>query len=257
MSSQSTLRAIPAGTHPPYLYPDYKSTPARAPLQPLVPLQQGTAELGVAQFPGSILKPNDMDLTRQSSAEPLGQRIVVSGRVIDEDGKPVRNSLLEVWQCNAAGRYFHSRDQHDAPLDPALPWLRQDVDRRSGQLPVRHDQAGRLSLGQPSQRVAAGAHSLLDVRQRLCAAPGHADVLPGRSAVPLRSDLQQRPGAGPRAGWCRSSIWVSPSRASRWGSGSISCCAGAALRPSGSRAHLPRKPEPQRRRGAEERREWI
>ncbi len=118
MSSQSTLRRVPAGTHPPYLYPEYKSTPARAPLQPPVPLQQGTAELGVAQFPGSILKPNDMDLTRQSSAEPLGQRIVVSGRVVDEDGKPVRNSLLEVWQCNAAGRYFHSRDQHDAPLDP-------------------------------------------------------------------------------------------------------------------------------------------
>jgi protocatechuate 3,4-dioxygenase beta subunit len=118
MSSQSTLRATPAGTHPPYLYPDYKSTPARAPLQPLAPLQQGAAELSVARFPGSILKTNDMDLTRQSSGEPLGQRIVVSGRVIDEDGQPVRNSLLEVWQCNAAGRYFHSRDQHDAPLDP-------------------------------------------------------------------------------------------------------------------------------------------
>jgi protocatechuate 3,4-dioxygenase beta subunit len=118
MSSESTLRAISAGTHPPYLYPDYKSTPARAPLQPLVPLKQGAAELSVAQFPGSILKPNDMDLTRQSSGEPLGQRIVVSGRVIDEDGKPVRDSLVEVWQCNAAGRYFHSKDQHDAPLDP-------------------------------------------------------------------------------------------------------------------------------------------
>ena len=118
MSSKSTLHAVPAGTHPPYLYPDYKSTPARAPLQALVPLQQGAAELGVAQFPGAILQPNDMDLTRQSSAEPLGQRIVVSGRVVDEDGKPVRNSLVEVWQCNAAGRYFHSKDQHDAPLDP-------------------------------------------------------------------------------------------------------------------------------------------
>jgi protocatechuate 3,4-dioxygenase beta subunit len=100
------------------LYPEYKSTPARAPLQRLVPLLQGAAELSVARFPGSILKPNDIDLTRQSSGEPLGQRIVVSGRVIDEDGQPVRNSLLEVWQCNAAGRYFHSRDQHDAPLDP-------------------------------------------------------------------------------------------------------------------------------------------
>jgi protocatechuate 3,4-dioxygenase, beta subunit len=118
MSSPSPLRPIPAGTHPPYLYPDYKSTPARAPAQPPVPLSQGTAELSVARFPGSVVEPNDMDLTRQSSGEPLGQRIVVSGRVIDEDGKPVRTSLLEVWQCNAAGRYFHSKDQHDAPLDP-------------------------------------------------------------------------------------------------------------------------------------------
>jgi protocatechuate 3,4-dioxygenase beta subunit len=118
MPSETPLRPIPTGTHPPYLYPDYKSTPSRAPLQPLVPLQQGAAELGVTAFPRSLLRPGDMDLTRQSSGEPLGQRIVVSGRVIDEDGEAVRNSLLEVWQCNAAGRYFHSRDQHDAPLDP-------------------------------------------------------------------------------------------------------------------------------------------
>jgi protocatechuate 3,4-dioxygenase, beta subunit len=118
MSSRFTLRPVGSGTHPPYLYPDYKSTPARAPLQAPVPLEQGAAELSVAPFPTSVLRPNDMDLTRQSSGEPLGQRIVVSGRVIDEDGQPVRNSLVEVWQCNAAGRYFHPRDQHDAPLDP-------------------------------------------------------------------------------------------------------------------------------------------
>jgi protocatechuate 3,4-dioxygenase beta subunit len=118
MSAHFPLRPVAAGTHPPYLYPDYKSTPARAPLQPPVRLEQGAAELSVAPFPGSILRPNDIDLTRQSTGEPLGQRIVVGGRVIDEGGRPVRNSLVEVWQCNAAGRYFHSRDQHDAPLDP-------------------------------------------------------------------------------------------------------------------------------------------
>jgi protocatechuate 3,4-dioxygenase beta subunit len=118
MSSLPRLRAVSLGTYPPLLYPDYRSTQERAPSRPLIPLEQGSEELAVAEFPRSILKPNDADLTRRSSGEPLGQRIVVSGRVLDEDGKPVRNSLIEVWQCNAAGRYFHAKDQHDAPVDP-------------------------------------------------------------------------------------------------------------------------------------------
>jgi protocatechuate 3,4-dioxygenase beta subunit len=58
------------------------------------------------------------DLTRQHAGEPIGERILVSGRVLDENGKPVRNTLVEVWQANACGRYLHERDQHDAPLDP-------------------------------------------------------------------------------------------------------------------------------------------
>jgi protocatechuate 3,4-dioxygenase beta subunit len=122
-SALSPLRPTAPGTHPPYLYPDYKSTPARAPVQPPVALTEGPAELSVPPFTRSILPTNDADLTRQSSGEPIGERIVVSGRVIDEDGKPVRNSLVEVWQCNAAGRYFHAKDQHDAPLDPHFPGL--------------------------------------------------------------------------------------------------------------------------------------
>jgi protocatechuate 3,4-dioxygenase beta subunit len=60
----------------------------------------------------------DHDLTRQHAGEPLGQRIIVTGRVLDGDGHPVRNTLIEIWQANAAGRYFHHRDQHPAPLDP-------------------------------------------------------------------------------------------------------------------------------------------
>jgi protocatechuate 3,4-dioxygenase beta subunit len=118
MTPANRLRPTPANVHPPYLYPDYRSTPARAPARPLVALEEGDEELTVAAFPPSILRPGDADLTRQSSAAPLGERIVVSGRVIDEDGKPVRNSLVEIWQCNAAGRYHHRKDQHDAPLDP-------------------------------------------------------------------------------------------------------------------------------------------
>lgn len=112
------LKRTAPGTHPEYWSPDYRSTQERAPAQPLVPLRQGPDELAVARFTPAILGAHDADLTRQSTAEPLGQRIVVSGRVIDEDGRPVRDSLVEVWQCNAAGRYHHAKDQHDAPLDP-------------------------------------------------------------------------------------------------------------------------------------------
>ena len=112
------LKRTPPGIHPDYLSPEYRSTRERAPSQPLSRLDQGEDQLAVAPFPPSILLAHDADLTRQSPGEPLGQRIVVAGRVIDEDGKPVRSSLVEIWQCNAAGRYHHAKDQHDAPLDP-------------------------------------------------------------------------------------------------------------------------------------------
>ncbi len=60
----------------------------------------------------------ESDLTIQHTGEPVGERIVVSGRVLDGDGRPVRHQLVEIWQANAAGRYLHQRDQHPAPLDP-------------------------------------------------------------------------------------------------------------------------------------------
>jgi protocatechuate 3,4-dioxygenase beta subunit len=118
MTIERPLRPVPPGIHPPYLYPDYRSTPERAPSHALIRANQAEDDLRVADFPSSILRPHDADLTRQGKGEPLGQRIVVAGRVIDEDGTSVRNSLIEVWQCNAAGRYAHRRDQHEAPLDP-------------------------------------------------------------------------------------------------------------------------------------------
>jgi protocatechuate 3,4-dioxygenase, beta subunit len=67
------------------------------------------------------LSARDADLTIHGSGEPLGQAITVSGRVLDEDGRPVVDSLIEVWQCNAAGRYAHVKDDHDAPLDSNFP----------------------------------------------------------------------------------------------------------------------------------------
>jgi protocatechuate 3,4-dioxygenase beta subunit len=106
------------GTQPSYLYPPYISTCKRAPKQPLILLPQTLSELTGPVFGHSDIGENDNDLTRQHGGEALGERIIVSGRLVDEDGRPVRGALVEVWQTNAAGRYRHRVDQHAAPLDP-------------------------------------------------------------------------------------------------------------------------------------------
>jgi protocatechuate 3,4-dioxygenase beta subunit len=105
-------------TQPEYLYPPYRSTLKRAPTRPLVLLPQTLSEVTGPLFGRDEIGPNDDDLTRQHQAEPLGERIIVTGRVLDENGRPVPNALVELWQANAAGRYRHVVDQHDAPLDP-------------------------------------------------------------------------------------------------------------------------------------------
>ncbi len=105
-------------TDPPTIFPAYKSTAKRGPAQAAVPVQLDAATsagIQIQQNPALLI---DADLTKKGSAAPLGERIIVTGRVVDEDGRPVRNSLIEIWQCNAAGRYAHHGDAHDAPLDP-------------------------------------------------------------------------------------------------------------------------------------------
>lgn len=106
--------------HPPYLHPAYQSTIKRAPLQSLVMRPQTLSELTGPVYGYDAVQPLDNDLTRNAvkTGEPLGERIIVTGRVLDESGTPVRNALVEVWQANAAGRYIHQVDRHDAPLDP-------------------------------------------------------------------------------------------------------------------------------------------
>ncbi len=107
-------------SHPPYLYPDYRSTVLRSPTKPLIPLAQTLSERTGPVYGQDSVGPLDADLTRNGrvNGEPLGERIIVTGRVLDEDGRPLANTLVEVWQANAAGRYIHRVDQHDAPLDP-------------------------------------------------------------------------------------------------------------------------------------------
>lgn len=111
-------RALP-GTQPEYLHPPYASTAKRSPTRPLVLMPQTLSEVTGPVFGHDAVGDGPQaDLTKQHAGEPLGERIIVSGRVLDENGAPVPHTLVEVWQCNAAGRYLHVNDRHDAPLDP-------------------------------------------------------------------------------------------------------------------------------------------
>ena len=109
---------LPApGTQPEYLYPDYVSSIKRAPTQPLVMLRHTLTEVTGPVFGDSDIRQRDYDLTLQHDGQPVGERIIVSGRVLDENNRPVPHTLIECWQANAAGRYRHGSDNHGAPLD--------------------------------------------------------------------------------------------------------------------------------------------
>ena len=106
------------GAQPRVDYPPYRSSLLRSPRRPLHPVDPDGAERAVPCFGTSDVDASDADLTRGQNGEALGERILVTGRVTDADGRPVRDQLVEVWQANSAGRYAHAGDQHPAPLDP-------------------------------------------------------------------------------------------------------------------------------------------
>ena len=114
--TQYPLESLKA--HSPYLAPAYVSTRTRSPKKPLIVIPHTLTELTGPVYGHESVTEKDADLTKGHAGEPLGERIVVSGRVIDEDGRPIPNTLIEIWQANAAGRYIHVVDQHPAPLDP-------------------------------------------------------------------------------------------------------------------------------------------
>ena len=103
---------------PAYRFDDYHSTVLRSPNNALVMPPAGMSELTGPKFGSGDLRDSDSDLTAHGAGEAIGERIIVHGTVRDSYGKPVRNSLIELWQANAAGRYIHHLDQHPAPLDP-------------------------------------------------------------------------------------------------------------------------------------------
>lgn len=118
MSHVSIVQTPPLGTQPDFYFPPYRSSVLRAPRKPLVALPRTLSERTGPVFGHSIIGPNDNDLTAQHQGDPIGERIYVHGHVLDEDGRGVPGALVEIWQANAAGRYRHKVEQHDAPLDP-------------------------------------------------------------------------------------------------------------------------------------------
>lgn len=117
MSTVPYRRPYP-GTQPDYLHAPYVSSLKRAPQKGLISIPQTLSETTGPLFGHDEVHRGECDLTRSVGGEAIGQRIVVSGRVLDENGRPVPHTLVEMWQANAAGRYLHKHDQHDAPLDP-------------------------------------------------------------------------------------------------------------------------------------------
>lgn len=103
---------------PPSHWPDYRSTVLRSPRQAPLAIPQTLTEVTGPGDWGRLMGPAMLDLTTQHKAAPQGQRIVVTGRVLDENGRPVPNTVVEIWQANAAGRYIHAKDDWPAPLDP-------------------------------------------------------------------------------------------------------------------------------------------
>jgi protocatechuate 3,4-dioxygenase, beta subunit len=118
MSEPMRYRLPHPATQPPLLHQAYVSSQKRAPTLPLIRTPHTISESTGPTFSACNVEPPVCDLTKQSSGVPIGERIVVSGTIMDEDARPVRHTLIEIWQANAAGRYLHKQDQHDAPLDP-------------------------------------------------------------------------------------------------------------------------------------------
>jgi protocatechuate 3,4-dioxygenase, beta subunit len=114
---QSFNKIIP-GTQPERRYDAYRSTILRNPRKPLIQIPQTLSEITGPLLGHNPIGETDNDLTKHFAEEPQGQRINVTGRVLDEDGRPIRNTLVEIWQANAGGRYRHPVDNHPAPIDP-------------------------------------------------------------------------------------------------------------------------------------------
>jgi protocatechuate 3,4-dioxygenase beta subunit len=112
-------RDFPPEVQPRLDYSPYRSSLLRHPTKALTHADPESVELWAPCFGVSDVNSFEADLTlNPNGGQPIGERMVITGRVVDGDGRPVRRQLVEIWQANASGRYAHKRDQHPAPLDP-------------------------------------------------------------------------------------------------------------------------------------------
>jgi protocatechuate 3,4-dioxygenase beta subunit len=118
--------------HPPMDYEGYKSTALRHPKEPLIALPHRLTEVTAPVFGEGRVGELDHDLTRQHEGEPQGQRIIVHGHVKEDDGRAVPDTLIEVWQANAGGRYRHHVDQWPSPLDPNFTGCGRTITDKDG-----------------------------------------------------------------------------------------------------------------------------
>ncbi len=199
------VETVAADVHPPYLYPAYKSTQLRAPSRSrLVRVAPSPLEAVGPVFPKHFVKDSEVDLTTWGKSAPLGEKMVLVGRVLDEDGRPVRRSLIEVWQANASGKYPHPVDDHEAPLDPNFLGMGQLLTDDEGRYRIVTVKPGAY----PWQNHAFGwrpAHIHLSLfgnayAQRLITQM----FFPGDPLAGHRSDLQQRSRGRTRASDCGS-----------------------------------------------------
>jgi protocatechuate 3,4-dioxygenase beta subunit len=177
-------------THPPRLSPTYKSTVKRSPTKPLIPMRHTLSELTGTVYGHETVREHHHDLTIQGKRESLGERIIVHGHVLDEDGRGVANTLVELWQANACGRYVHVVDQHPTPLDPNFTGAGRTQTDAQGYYRFVTIKPGAYLWGN-HHNAWRPAHIHFSVfRSFVRVASGDADVFPRRSLVSVRSDLQ-------------------------------------------------------------------
>ena len=196
MSTLLGYRRIADGIDPPYDHGAYTSTHKRAPRHPPIRIAHTLSEITGPRLGAELVGAGDADLTRFAGGEALGERIVVTGRVLDEDGRPLSNALVEIWQANSAGRYAHDVDQHDAPLDPHFSGVGRVVTGADGVYRFATIKPAAYPWKNHLQRVASTAYSFQPLRPRFRDPPHHADVFSRRSAARTRSDLSERAGSG-------------------------------------------------------------
>ena len=152
--------------HPPALTPNYKTSVTRSPRYALLSLQNSLSEITGPTFGHADIGPldNDLILNYAQDGEPIGERIVVHGRVLDETGRGVPNTLVEFWQANAGGRYRHKKDTYLAPIDPNFGGCGRTLTDEDGYYFFRTIKPGAYPWRELGQQLAAGAYPLLGLR---------------------------------------------------------------------------------------------